>query len=79
MLLVARDRRIAAAEKAIINPATINIGLLLLVWPIETPKMIGKIGKIHGDAIVSTPPRIAKNICNIFQLYHQRGRPDLNR
>lgn len=65
-LLVKVDKAIAAVEKTITKPATINRGRVLLVCPIDEPNKIGNKGKIHGAAIVRIPASTAKNIWSIF-------------
>lgn len=62
------ERKRVKKVKLKINPVITPIGLALpiSVVPIEEDRMIGKIGRMQGERIVTTPAKNAKTIKRII-------------
>jgi len=68
LILTNVDKNKVKKVKLKINPVITPNGLFLLIFPDSTveDKIIGKTGKIHGDKIVTTPAKKAKNKVKII-------------
>ena len=72
------DKNNVKKVKLNINPEITPKGLALPIWvvPIEEDKIIGRIGKMQGDKIVTIPAKNAKIIKRIISKFNVVPRAD---
>ena len=66
------ERKSVNSVKLEMNPTTTPVGRALPVFllPTDDERMIGRMGRMHGDKIVTTPAKNANAISNIMIVFY---------